>query len=92
MISTKEFQHQYEELNNIRLRFQRSFKKYEILLQNYSMYLMKYQAILQRVHDFKEVYKHVRPLEAYLSPSLIFFSFFLYFTDITSPIEPGNRL
>jgi hypothetical protein len=73
-IYSQEFQFHYDDLLSVRLKYQRSFRKYEGTLDLYFTYLKQYQLLFQQLHDFKYKYQQVKPLDL-----LFFQGFFRYF-------------
>lgn len=59
LVQSHEFQYQYEDLLSIRLKFQRSFKKYESSLDQYQQYLTQHAETLQQISDFRSKYTKV---------------------------------
>lgn len=59
LLQNQDFKYQYDDLLSIRLKFQRSYNKYENSLEQYYQYLTQYADVLQQISDFREKYCQV---------------------------------
>jgi hypothetical protein len=74
-IYSPEFQFHYDDLLSVRLKFQRSFRKYEGTLDLYFTYLKQYQHLFQQLYDFRQKYQQVNFCVSFVSFSLFLFCF-----------------